>query len=184
MGDSSTGEGGSNIRNLTSIIQATKDKFNQLHINDKRWPCPFCIIISKTKIRCRIHIKRDHPILYNRNEEEFSQLTQVETTPEENLLDNLIDYSDNPNSAKDAQSSQCDDNLKKCIHCPPNLAYKLYRGVRGLKIHHFKMHKDKVFSFFDNDSNADDVSIDYIENKIGHLNKNKRIPKEARTSAA
>lgn len=64
-----------------------------------------------------------------------------------------------------------EDNLKSCVHCPPILSYKLYRGVRGLKIHHCKMHKDIEFSYFEGDDILYDSSTESIKNRIGHLNK-------------
>lgn len=36
MGDVSPGEGTSIIRNLKTLIQETKDKFNKININDNR----------------------------------------------------------------------------------------------------------------------------------------------------
>lgn len=71
MGDASPGEGTSNIRNLKTLIQDTKEKFNKINTNDKRWPCSFCIMIENTKIKCLIHVKNDHPNIYDANEEVF-----------------------------------------------------------------------------------------------------------------
>lgn len=148
MGDDSAGEGPSNIRNLKFLIEDAKYKFNKTNINDDRWPCPFCITISKTKIQCRIHIKNDHPMIYNTNEVEFSQLTQtcLEATLNQSEVENgpndlneflkLVSEGENNSSQDIRQHSQREENLKKCIHCPANLSHKTYKGVRGLKIHH------------------------------------------------
>lgn len=81
--------------------------------------------------------------------------------------------------------SERDLNLKKCPHCPSN-SKKLYEGNRGLKIHHGLKHKDKVFSE-DNSVSNEEVSVEYVESVLAHLNKNtkviKRIPKSARNAA-
>lgn len=91
MGDDSAGEGTSNIRNLKFLLEETKCKFNKINVNDNRWPCPFCITISKTKIQCRIHVKNDHPMLYKANEVQFSQLTQIDIqTDSEKTFDHSI----------------------------------------------------------------------------------------------
>lgn len=200
MGKSTPGEGGSYIRNLKFVIEDTKNKFDRLNENDTRWPCPFCIVICPTKIKCRIHIKRDHPSIYNANEEEFSQVSQSAEENSSNisgprdLHEFLRLVEENENSMKfsqgsneNAENQDDESNLKKCSHCPPKLSHKTYKGVRGLKIHHFKMHKDVDFTYFDGQSNSTNVSIDDIESKIGFLNTHtkviKRIPKGARISA-
>lgn len=197
MGDDSTGEGTSNIRNLKFLIDEAKSNFNKINVNDDRWPCPFCIIISKTKIQCRIHIKTDHPNIYNANEVLFSQLTQTDSensndqSKSENVPTDLSQFlklvSEETNSTDEAsfKDSHREENLKKCIHCPPNLSYKTYKGVRGLKIHHSIKHKDIEFSYFEDGDNA--VNIESITKKLSYLNKHvkiiKRIPKGARVAA-
>lgn len=195
MGDCSPGEGTSGVRNLKFLIQDTKDKFAQSNKNDNRWPCPFCIAITETKIKCRIHIKRDHPSIYNMNEEELSQLSQMEEGNSNDVSGpkdlkeflRLVEEDISQNSNENSQDEDDGSNLKKCSHCPPKLSHKTYKGFRGLKIHHFKMHKDVEFTCFDNQSSTVDVSINQIEDRLGLLNTNtkiiKRIPKGARMSA-
>ena len=135
--------------------------------------------MSRTKIKCRIHIKRDHPNIYNANEAQFSQLSQTFSenfnSETENCPKDLNEFlklvTDDRNGSVEAstQDSQREENLKKCIHCPLELSDKTYKGVRGLKIHHNKMHKDIEFSYFENGDNVDNITIESIEENI--LNK-------------
>lgn len=50
----------SGLSNLKELLQNTRDEYQKFNPNFKQWPCPFCIIKSKTLIQCRIHIFKDH----------------------------------------------------------------------------------------------------------------------------
>lgn len=64
MGDSSGGQpSSSGITNLRLSIDATKEQYNKLNPKDERWPCPFCIVKSNTKVQCNIHIATYHPTI-------------------------------------------------------------------------------------------------------------------------
>lgn len=197
MGDSSGGDAGpSGIKNLKELLQKSKKEYKESNPTDKRWPCPFCPIKEKTLIRCKIHVKNEHPTIYNANEEEFSQFYE-QTTQDSSInidLNEFLKLVSEDNLTENVSRNDCtvnfdeDDNLKKCIHCPPELAHKSYRGIRGLKIHHCKMHKEIEFLYHDDNTIITPTSIQYIERKIGQLNKDikiiKRIPKGARITAA
>lgn len=192
MGDDSAGEGPSNIRNLKTLIKEAKCKFNDMNVNDNRWPCPFCFSKSKTEIQCRIHIKNEHPSIYNLNEAQLFQLTQVDsqTHSEEihnesnengpndlnDLLKIISEEEVTPSKNKD-QYTHREENLKNCMHCPPNLSQKTYKGIRGLKAHHSKKHKEIEFSYFEGGIDIDNITIDSIVNKLSILSMNVKIIK-------
>lgn len=160
-------------------------------------------MINNTKIQCLIHVKRDHPNIYNANEEVFSQFSHCDdridndkesadnsvTNDLDTLLQLIAEEERKENAINEnANPKKREDNLKSCVNCPARLSHKLYVGVRGLKIHHGKMHKDIEFSYFEGDCILDDSSTESIKNRLGHLNKYvkiiKRIPKGARITAA
>ncbi len=49
------------ITELKVLLNELKDRHKETCPNDDRWPCPFCFVLSKTKIQCNRHIAKDHP---------------------------------------------------------------------------------------------------------------------------
>ncbi|KAJ6636200.1 hypothetical protein Bhyg_14788 [Pseudolycoriella hygida] len=72
----------SGINNMTDLLEKTKVKYNSIHPDDKRWPCPFCLSKEKTLFQCKVHKKKDHPNLMRINEREI--LSQYENSFENN----------------------------------------------------------------------------------------------------
>lgn len=90
MGDASGGAPGpSGINDMKNLLEKIKEKYNFLHPNDNRWPCPFCLCKEKTIIQCKIHIRNDHPNLMKIDERYL--LSQFE----QDLVDNSIVNEDN-----------------------------------------------------------------------------------------
>lgn len=59
MNESSQGTAGpSGINNLKVLIENVKKKYEKVFTNDGRWPCPFCLMKSKSYFQCRVHIKK------------------------------------------------------------------------------------------------------------------------------
>ena len=73
MRDSYEGTPGtSGINNLNDLLQKTKIKYNLIHHNDKRWPCPFCLNKERTLFQCKVHIRKDHANLMNEQFNHFA----------------------------------------------------------------------------------------------------------------
>lgn len=113
MGDSSGSKGCSNIKNLKTLLAETKKKFNELHPDDKRWPCPFCLSKNRTLIQCRIHIMNEHANIYYMNEEEFSFLMDDNTL----FISNLVNSSllDNANQFEESQTDFPTENTTETL---------------------------------------------------------------------
>lgn len=65
-------QGTSGISNIKDLIEKSKERFNELYPDDIRWPCPFCILKSNSKIQCYNHICRDHKNIARNNKGFFS----------------------------------------------------------------------------------------------------------------
>lgn len=125
------GQGGSGITILRDLIIIQRKHYQETKPNDKRWPCPFCLLKSKTNLQCIIHIKKEHPNIFCADKKllaEFAYLDKIKTSTEGNDCTN--------------ESNSQNQNLKKCAFCPPDLSHKLFAGDKGLKIHYSRKHKD------------------------------------------
>lgn len=84
MGDSSGGDQNcSGITDLKILIENIKDQYKKSNPNDDRWPCPFCFVISKTKVQCNIHIAKDHPNMFKSNKKGFFSESYIEKSKNE-----------------------------------------------------------------------------------------------------
>lgn len=106
MGDSTGGTPGhSGINDMKQLLEKTKVKYNLIHPNENKWPCPFCLSKEKTFIQCKIHIKKEHPNLLKVNERDL--LSQFENT--------LIDNEPQTPPPNDATSNATPNDLKKFL---------------------------------------------------------------------
>lgn len=170
MGDSSAGEGPSNIKTLETLIDVTKKKFHELHPNDKRWPCPFSICKTQTMIKCRIHVMKEYPSIYNANEQEFSFFMDKDTlcisesdsisfVNETEILSNTQEEPQSENNTTERNSLQCD------------FCSRTFNTFRGTKMH---SNKCKYRSQSTDDSQSH--PLDNIEN----LKKCPHCPKSSK----
>lgn len=125
---------------LKDLVQNTKDAFGSQNPNDTRWPCSFCVHMSVTKIKCRLHIIRDHPNM-DKNLNHFENLspsTQVTITDvdDECIID--TDLSNLP-PVINLQNSSADMACPRCTN-----STKTFKGVRGLKAHYSHFHRDFI----------------------------------------
>lgn len=75
--------GPTRIKTMTGVLQKTKNEYNSIHPNDKRWPCPFCLNKERTLIQCKVHIRKDHPNLINEQEmsSEYEKFVEMNSIP-------------------------------------------------------------------------------------------------------
>lgn len=86
---------------LKVLLNELKIRYKDTYPNDERWPCPFCLVLSKTKIQCNTHITKDHshmlktgstikqtrPRFDRKCKKTSSQKSEAESTP-----DDLIEF--------------------------------------------------------------------------------------------
>lgn len=143
---------------MKELLQKTKEKF-QTHPEDKRWPCPFCLNKEKTRIQCNIHIKKDYPNLYRGNEQDI--LSQFDDTLRQN--DSSI-FEGNINSNNKSQfdlrqflksineTNYEQDRSTEYMTCRRYTDKpKKCKGLKGLKVHYSKAHKEFMSDFQSNE---------------------------------
>lgn len=101
MGDSSGGEPShQRITELKVLIEKTKEQYQKSNPNDDRWPCPFCFVISKTKIQCNIHITKDHSHILKSNKNGFFPNSYVENRRSQTEYKDREENSEKPKRQK------------------------------------------------------------------------------------
>lgn len=174
MGDSSAGEGPSNIKNLKTLIEDQKKKFHELHPNDKRWPCPFCYYKSRTQIKCRIHIMKEHTTIYNANEHEFSLLMDENTLylSESDSISFVSDMHDSQLLEVTQAALQVDTQTIKKNPLQCDVCSKIFKTVKGAKTHSIKCKSLSKLST--------DVSYSQLLDNADNLKKCPHCPNNSR----
>ncbi len=169
MGDSSGGiPGPSGLSNLTDLLEKTKEKYQLFNLNDKRWPCPFCLSKQPSLFQCKIHIRHDHPSMVRADKNLLSQfLHEVSDEVIESTIDSNVSVKENITKYLDAITEAINNDTKKesvqdktngtfasndfqenedeeVFYCPYGCTRKnSFRNLRGLNIHIGKMHPEK-----------------------------------------